>query len=184
MTDNIIKDNKDGCGGDGCEDDILTINTTDATVAVRDIVTNSINDNNILNELFINQLKNIDIDKKLNYCDIQRISKFIKCSIFNKNVCSLWTGYITNDNNINKGVYINFYFNKKKIALHRLLYSNYVGILSDKEYIKYNCINKGKCCNIHHMSKFTYKKNNTVVNNNINNNNINNFNNNDLSLEL
>jgi hypothetical protein len=170
MTDNIIKDNK----GEG----------EDKGEAIRDIVTNSINDNNILNELFINQLKNIDIDKKLNYCDIQRISKFIKCSIFNKNVCSLWTGYITNDNNINKGVYINFYFNKKKIALHRLLYSNYVGILSDKEYIKYNCINKGKCCNIHHMSKFTYKKNNTIVNNNINNNNINNFNNNDLSLEL
>jgi hypothetical protein len=71
----------------------------------------------------------------------------------------LWSGYITNDKNINKGVYINFYYNKKKIALHRLLYANYVGEISDKEYIKYNCINKGKCCNIHHMSKFTYKKN-------------------------
>jgi hypothetical protein len=122
------------------------------------ILFESINNNSILNELFINQLKNINPKKKLNYCDIQRISKFLKSSIFSNN-CSLWTGYITNDKNINKGVYINFYFNKKKIALHRLLYSNYVGEINDKEYIKYNCINKGKCCNIHHMSKFTYKKN-------------------------
>ena len=89
------------------------------------------------------------------------INKFLKTSIFSSN-CSLWTGYITNDKNINKGVYINFYYNKKKIALHRLLYANYVGEISDKEYIKYNCINKGKCCNIHHMSKFTYKKNDST----------------------
>jgi hypothetical protein len=114
--------------------------------------------NSILSELFVNQLKNINSQKKLSYCDIQRINKFLKVSIFG-NTCSLWSGYITNDKNINKGVYINFYYNKKKIALHRLLYANYVGEISDKEYIKYNCINKGKCCNIHHMSKFTYKKN-------------------------
>ena len=122
------------------------------------LLTKSINNNSILNELFIKQLKNITSHKKLSYCDIQRISKFLKVSIFG-NTCSLWSGYITNDKNINKGVYINFYYNKKKIALHRLLYANYVGEISDKEYIKYNCINKGKCCNIHHMSKFTYKKN-------------------------
>jgi hypothetical protein len=120
-----------------------------------------INNNSILSELFVNQLKNISPQKKLSYCDIQRINKFLKTSIFSSN-CSLWTGYITNDKNINKGVYINFYYNKKKIALHRLLYANYVGEISDKEYIKYNCINKGKCCNIHHMSKFTYKKNDST----------------------
>jgi hypothetical protein len=120
----------------------------------------SISNNGILNELYVNQLKNINLQKKLTYCDIQRISKFLKTSIFG-NTCSLWTGYITNDKNVNKGVYINFYYNKKKIALHRLLYANYVGEISDKEYIKYNCVNKGKCCNIHHMSKFTYKKNYT-----------------------
>ena len=125
------------------------------------ILIKSINNNGILNELFINQLKNINSQKKLSYCDIQRISKFLKISIFG-NTCSLWTGYITNDKNINKGVYINFYYNKKKIALHRLLYANYVGEISDKEYIKYNCVNKGKCCNIHHMSKFTYKKNDII----------------------
>jgi hypothetical protein len=135
------------CGGSGESNSLLT---------------KSINNNGILNELFINQLKNISPHKKLSYCDIQRISKFLKVSIFG-NTCSLWSGYITNDKNINKGVYINFYYNKKKIALHRLLYANYVGEINDKEYIKYNCVNKGKCCNIHHMSKFTYKKNDNNI---------------------
>jgi hypothetical protein len=142
-----------GCG-EGCSSE-------GSQEGINNLLIKSINNNSILNELFINQLKNINPQKKLSYCDIQRISKFLKASIFG-NTCSLWTGYITNDKNINKGVYINFYYNKKKIALHRLLYANYVGEISDKEYIKYNCVNKGKCCNIHHMSKFTYKKNNIV----------------------
>jgi hypothetical protein len=113
--------------------------------------------NDYLKELLINQLKNICITQKLNYGDIKRISKFITSSIFNKDKCSIWNGYITNEIKNNKGTYINFYFKKKKIALHRLLYNNYIGELSNKEYIKFNCINKGKCCNIHHMSKYTYK---------------------------
>ena len=51
-------------------------------------------------------------------------------------------------------IYINFYFNKKKIALHRLLYINYVEDVSPNEYIKFLCDNKGKCCNINHMKKY------------------------------
>ena len=101
-------DGGDGCdggdrgdGGDGCNKE-----------ENNNLLSESINNNGILNELFINQLKNINPKKKLNYCDIQRISKFLKSSIFS-NTCSLWTGYITNDKNINKGVYINFYFNKR-----------------------------------------------------------------------
>ena len=113
--------------------------------------------NDYLKELLINQLKNICITHKLNYCDIKRISKFVTSSIFNKDKCSIWNGYITNEVKNNKGTYINFYFKKKKIALHRLLYNNYIGELSNKEYIKFNCINKGKCCNINHMSKYSYK---------------------------
>ncbi len=146
------------CDGDGDGDGDGGSGGSGGSIENNNLLTKSINNNSILNELFIKQLKNITSHKKLSYCDIQRISKFLKVSIFG-NTCSLWTGYITNDKNINKGVYINFYYNKKKIALHRLLYANYVGEISDKEYIKYNCINKGKCCNIHHMSKFTYKKN-------------------------
>jgi len=108
------------------------------------------------NELLKKQIIGISSDKKLNYNDIKRISKFIKSSIFDKKKCSIWNGYITNENNNSKGTYINFYFNKKKIALHRLLYINYIGILSDNEYLKYSCENKGKCCNINHMNKYTY----------------------------
>ena len=120
-----------------------------------------IEDKNIFfSELIKKQLIGIPTDKKLNYNDIKRISKFIKTSIFDKNKCSLWDGYITNENNNSKGTYINFYFNKKKIALHRLLYINYIGHLSDNEYLKFSCENKGKCCNIYHMKKYTYNNKN------------------------
>ena len=54
----------------------------------------------------------------------------------------------------------NFYFkDKKKVALHRLLYANFKGEISMKDYIKYSCPNKGKCCNINHMVKFEYNSN-------------------------
>ena len=119
-------------------------------------------------ELLKKQIVGIPSDKKLTYNDIKRISKFIKSSIFDKKKCSIWNGYITNENNNLKGTYINFYFNKKKIALHRLLYINYIGTLSDNEYLKFSCENKGKCCNIHHMKKYTYNsvKNETLLKNN------------------
>ena len=141
----------------------------------------SIEDKNIFfTELLKKQLSDIPSDKKLSYNDIRRISKFLNSSIFDKKKCSIWNGYITNENNVIKGTYINFYFNQKKIALHRLLYLNYVGNLSDNEYLKYNCENKGKCCNINHMNKYTYNNNLTTsnelsnikkCNNDINNNN-------------
>ena len=73
----------------------------------------------------------------------------------NSNDCALWNGYITsikNDSN-DKNFYINFYYNGKKYALHRLLYINFIGLLDDNEYIKFRCINKGKCCNINHFYK-------------------------------
>lgn len=117
------------------------------------------NNNIYLKELLIKQLKNISPSKKLSYNDIIRISKFLNVSIFDKEKCSLWNGYVTNEKNKTKGTYINFYFNKKKIALHRLLYINYIGDISNEEYIKYSCENKGKCCNINHMKKYTYNKN-------------------------
>jgi hypothetical protein len=123
-----------------------------------------IEDKNIFfNELLKKQIVGIPTDKKLNYNDIKRISKFITSSVFEKKKCSLWNGYITNENNNSKGTYINFYFNKKKIALHRLLYINYIGDLSDNEYLKFSCENKGKCCNIHHMKKYTYSNKNNQL---------------------
>lgn len=136
--------------------------------------------NELFKEFMIKQLKTIPPDKKLQYSDIKRICKYISSSIFDYSSCCLWNGYITNINNSNKGTYINFYFKKKKVALHRLLYSNFVGELTVNEYLKFNCENKGKCCNIHHLKKFKYQKkvkkqenklnNNSKYNNNNNNN--------------
>ena len=56
--------------------------------------------------------------------------------------------------------YINFYYSGKKYALHRLLYNNFIGILSDSEYIKFKCANKGICCNINHFYKINRDDNN------------------------
>lgn len=120
----------------------------------------------ILDELLKKQLKNVTTNK-LSYEDIKRLSKYIKSSIFDENACSIWNGYVTNTDNESKGVYINFYHNGKKIALHRILYSNYVGSLGENEYLKFSCENKGKCCNIMHIQKFKYvtKKNDKIKNN-------------------
>jgi len=114
-------------------------------------------DNNvILKELSKKQLKDVPPKWKLGMNDIKRISKYIDSSIFSDDKCVIWNGYITNDNNIYKASYVNFYFKNKKVALHRLLYSNYVSPLKDNEYLKYKCNNKGKCCNINHYEKYTY----------------------------
>jgi len=110
----------------------------------------------LLKELLAKQLKNMTNDKKLQYTDLYRICKYIKSSMFDEENCCIWDGYITNSNN-SKGTYINFYFKKKKAALHRLLYMNFIGDLSDDEYLKFNCENKGKCCNINHLAKYKYK---------------------------
>lgn len=114
--------------------------------------------NKILIELLNKQTSDVKNDKKLNLSHINRICKNLNESIFG-NECSLWRGYVTKLKN-NKDKYINFYFNGKKCALHRLLYLNYVGSLEHNEYLKYNCENKGLCCNINHYEKVTKNSNN------------------------
>jgi hypothetical protein len=109
--------------------------------------------NIILSSLIKNQRDNIPRDKKLSYNDLKRISKYLQFNIFNNDDCSLWNGYITIINHDENKSYINFYFNGKKHALHRLLYINFIGNLDDSEYIKFNCCNKGKCCNLNHFYK-------------------------------
>jgi hypothetical protein len=104
------------------------------------------------------QLDDVSQDKKLMYKDIKRICKNIDRSIFDGNKCCMWLGHVTNLNNLNKGRYVNFYFRKRKVALHRLLYVNFVGDLTDDEYLKFNCDNKGICCNVKHLKKFKYQK--------------------------
>ena len=111
-------------------------------------------------ELKRRQIPNIPSSRKLRPNDIHRIVQHTDNSIFDEEKCCLWTGYITNLKNKRKGTYINFYFrDKKKVALHRLLYANFKGDISNKDYIKYSCANKGKCCNINHMVKFEYNSN-------------------------
>lgn len=110
----------------------------------------------LFNQMLQKQLNNVPQDKKLKYADLKRLCKYLSTSIFDENVCSIWKGYVTNTNNISKGVYINFFFNGKKSALHRLLYINFIGPLSDNEYLKFSCEHKGKCCCIGHLKKFSY----------------------------
>ena len=105
----------------------------------------TLDNNELLMELINKQLKTIDPKKKLQYCDLKRICKYITTSIFDENQCCMWGGYITNSNNSCKGAYINFYFRNKKAALHRLLYSNFIEDLAKDEYLKFNCENKGRC---------------------------------------
>jgi hypothetical protein len=166
--------------------DIIKDITEKINLDEEQVIVSDLKSNDYLKELLINQLKNINSNKKLNYGDIKRISKFLTNSIFHDTNCSLWNGYVTNEKNHTKGTYINFYFNKKKIALHRLLYINYIGEISNKEYIRFTCDNKGKCCNINHMKKYNYNRNFTKINNNNNiNNNINiSYTTNDLTIEF
>lgn len=126
---------------------------------------------NILNELVENQLKVVLEDKRLNYKDLTRIASKITTSIFDKKECCLWNGYVTNLNEPKKGRYINFYFNKKKQPLHRLIYNNFKGSLEKGEYLKFNCRNKGYCLNINHIEKIyndiPINNNKKIINKNI-----------------
>ena len=71
--------------------------------------------------------------------------------------CVIWQGYITYIESTNVH-YVNFFFDGKKHALHRLLYLNFIGEVKANEYLKYSCNNKGKCCNINHIYKINSKK--------------------------
>ena len=112
--------------------------------------------NILLEELKKNQRNDISDDKKLKEKDLKRIIKYTDASILSSNECVMWKGYITN----NKGLYVNFYFNKKKMALHRLLYINFIGNLYDNSYLQFTCKNKGACCNINHIK--IKRKNNSI----------------------
>ena len=98
---------------------------------------------------------------KLSLQDLKRISNNLDTSIFNENECVIWKGYVTNKNNSQRAKYINFYFNHKKMALHRLLYINFIDFLDKNQYIKYTCNNKGQCCNLNHIKKVNNAKQKT-----------------------
>lgn len=112
----------------------------------------------LLNELTSKQRNDCPENKRLGVSDLKRIVKYTNSSIFKNDECCLWKGYVTN----NKGKYINFYFNGKKVALHRLLYLNFKDDLYDNSYLTFTCVNKGMCCNLNHLhvKKFYETKHN------------------------
>ena len=115
-----------------------------------------ISKNKILVELVDKQLQDVENEKKLDVKSLQRISRNVEGSLFGDK-CVIWQGYITYISSTDVH-YINFFFNGKKHALHRLLYLNYMGDVKKNEYLKYTCPNKGKCCNINHITKINSKK--------------------------
>lgn len=116
----------------------------------------------LLNEMIEKQRNDCSINKLLACSDLKRIIKYTDKSIFDTDDCCIWQGYVTN----NKGKYINFYFNRKKVALHRLLYLNFKDELYDNSYLTFTCTNKGICCNLNHLyvKKCYANKNNIKTN--------------------
>jgi hypothetical protein len=110
------------------------------------------NKEDIINNLFANQIKNIDSKYCLNSKDIIRFASYISSDPFSETECCKWKGAISKSSHQSK--YINFWFNKKKQALHRILYLNYKGELPKNKYLRFSCPNqcmKGICCNINHL---------------------------------
>ena len=103
-------------------------------------------------ELCLKQRKTNNDKYHLELNDLTRFLKYIDTSIFGSDECVLWNGYLTKCNN-NKSCYVNFYLKKRKLALHRILYINFIDDLDDKQYLKYSCDNPGRCCNIKHFIK-------------------------------
>jgi hypothetical protein len=114
----------------------------------------NVNKNKLLTELCLKQRKKTNKKYFLELNDLIRLLKNIDLSIFNKAECVLWKGYLTKCNN-NKSCYVNFYLKKRKLALHRILYINFIDDLDIKNYLKFTCDNPGKCCNINHILKVT-----------------------------
>lgn len=111
------------------------------------------NKKELLNKMVNKQKHEIDPQYHLKYSDLVRISSKISSDFIDCDNCCLWEGYVTNLTNPKKGRYINFYFNKRKMPLHRLIYNNFKDNLSKGEYLKFSCKNKGYCLNINHMDK-------------------------------
>jgi hypothetical protein len=136
------------------------------------------NRDEIVNKLFAKQIDNVDPKYRLNAKDIIRLSSYIGSDPFSETECCKWKGAISKSSHQSK--YINFWFNKKKQALHRILYLNYKGELSKNKYLRFNCSNasmRGVCCNINHLDIINTGDNDN--NNNDNNNDNDNDNDND-----
>ena len=113
----------------------------------------------ILQELIDKQLK--DVTKKFRFTQkhLLRLSLSLPTSIFHPTQCSIWsTSYISRARiRIRRHQkYVTFSMRGKKHMSQRLIYLNYCGQLPN-HFIRSNCSNKGKCCNINHMTKVQYR---------------------------
>jgi len=124
--------------------------------------TNQLSKNQILINMIQSQRKDLPYKIRLDMDDINRIVHNINTNPFSDSECCLWTGYITTNEEA-KTKYINFYFKHHKIALHRLLYVNYIGDLENNSYLKFTCKNKGICCNIKHIEKSHHMQKKTNI---------------------
>lgn len=106
-----------------------------------------------LRDLVTFQLPNIDFSVKLKYSDLIRLSPKLSVSPF-RHQCSLWTAYVCKSIPRSKNVV--FFFNRKKQDIRRIIYANFVGELTARNYIKMECGNR-ECMCIHHMRKGTYR---------------------------
>jgi hypothetical protein len=157
--DNSDNDNSETSNGSSsAEKTVAVIKANPRTIAPKKKQKKQKNNNDLFKELINKQIEDIPSHWKLGINDMRRICKYIKTSIFDPTECCIWNGYITNMNNSTKGTYVNFYFQNKKVALHRLLYSNFVAPLDSNEYLKFNCEHKGICCNVNHYEKYKYTK--------------------------
>lgn len=105
-----------------------------------------------LEELIKYRRKDLDVTKKLSYKDCVRLLNNLDGSPFEEGCCSIKQ---------NKLLHGFFYFNRKKVSISRLLYMNYVGDISDNEYVYRICRHKADCLNIGHLKKI-YRNNSNI----------------------
>ena len=104
-----------------------------------------------LDKLLQKQLPLIPKERKLTESDFKKISKNLDNNIeFGGRECNLWKGVFCNKGKTYKGVYVNYYFQKKKNSLHRLLYENYINKLNERDYLVHVC-NEPLCLNPNHI---------------------------------
>jgi hypothetical protein len=105
----------------------------------------------ILAHLLIIQREEINENYKLDIYLIVKVIKLLGSTLLenlvkhNRLECWLYKNkYKTNN--------INFYIKGKKIALHRILYINFIDELDKNIYLKHSC-NNNNCYNIYHLEK-------------------------------
>ena len=57
-------------------------------------------------------------------------------------------------------MWIHLRFNNRAVKVIGWVNKDRYDEVGDNEYLKFSCENKGKCCNIYHMKKYTYSNKN------------------------